>query len=213
MDDRLPEYVAARLKDPLPGRPAQAMFEPELCFGRHFGIPGFRARQAGVFVLLFPADGQWHLPLTIRPQHMQLHPGQISLPGGTANPGEVGPQSALRELHEELGVPDNAVEVLGRLSPLYLFASDFVVTPWIGVVRHRPVWRPSAEEVAEVLEVPLFHLIEPSSRGRHIRRQGGVEISAPHFGWQGERIWGVTSMILGELAAIVRQIEGLGTGG
>jgi 8-oxo-dGTP pyrophosphatase MutT (NUDIX family) len=211
MNLRLPELLAARLmQPPLPGREAQRRFEPALCYGRHFGPPTTRARAASVLVLLYPHEGDWRLPLTVRPATLVAHAGQISLPGGSVDPGETGPQAALRELEEELGVSRAEIELLGGLSPLYVFVSEFLVTPWVAVARERPAWAPSPFEVAELLELPLAHLLDPANQGRHARRQRGVELSAPHFLYGRHRIWGATSMILAELAAIIKEMEARG---
>jgi 8-oxo-dGTP pyrophosphatase MutT (NUDIX family) len=203
--DDLARQLAARLRRPLPGRAAQARFEPELSYGRHFGPPPADARQAVVLVCLYPHGGQWYLPLTIRPATMVVHAGQISLPGGRVEPGETGQQAALREFEEELGVPSSAVELIGRLTPLYLFASNFQVTPWVGLAHDRPQFQPDRREVAELLEVPLAHLIAPANHGSHARRHHGVALAAPHIAWGRHRIWGATSMILGELAALLNE--------
>ena len=204
----LPEQLAARLiEKPLPGRAAQRRFEPSLCYGRHLGPPAVRARAAAVLALLYPHEGEWHLPLTVRPATLVAHAGQISLPGGSVDPGETGPQAALRELEEELGAGAQGVELLGGLSPLYVYVSEFQVTPWVAVAKERPDFAPSPYEVAELLEVPLSHLLDPANRGRHSRRQRGIEYSAPHFLWGRHRIWGATSMILGELVEILENIE------
>jgi 8-oxo-dGTP pyrophosphatase MutT (NUDIX family) len=209
MKSDLPERLAARLmQKPLPGRAAQRRFEPGLCYGRHFGPPTMWSRAAAVLVLLYPHEGGWHLPLTVRPATLVAHAGQISLPGGSIDPGETSPQAALRELEEELGIGGQEIELLGGLSPLYVFVSEFQVTPWIAVARRRPAFVPSPIEVAELLEVPLAHLVDPANQGRHMRRQRGVELSAPHFLWGRHRIWGATSMILAELVALAEEIGG-----
>src|SRR5690606_9786945 len=116
---QLPEQLARRLQQgQLPGRKAQARFEPLLSYGRHFGPPRYDARPAAVIALLFPAEGDWHLPLVLRPARLAAHGGQIGLPGGVVEPGESAQQAALRELEEELGVPPGAVHTIGELSPL-----------------------------------------------------------------------------------------------
>ena len=194
------------MQQPLPGWTAQARFQPELSFGRHRGPAPTGARPAAVLVLLYPHRDAWHLPLMLRPLHMPDHGGQVSLPGGMIEPGESSRQAALREYTEELGAPAEGVRVLGQLSPLYLFASNFQITPWIAVSDAAPCWKPSEREVERLLEVPIAHLLDPANAGHVERRQRGLAFRAPCFNWQSERIWGATSMILAELVATVREV-------
>lgn len=202
----LPRRLAARLSKPLPGRPAQARFEPELSYGRHFGPPPFDARPATVLALLYPHEGHWFLPLTIRPATLPFHAGQISLPGGSIDPGETSADAALRELHEELGVAGEGLELLGQLSPLYLYGTNFVLAPWVAAMHHRPSFAVSPMEVAELLETPLAHVVDPRHWGTHARRNRGVALSAPHIAFGRHRIWGATGMILGELIAVLEDL-------
>lgn len=204
-DDQLSARLLRQLQQPLPGWVAQAPFAPELSYGRHAGPVPADARQAAVLALLYPHQGAWHIPLTVRPTTMHAHAGQISLPGGTTELGEASFECALRELTEELGVSPDRVELLGSLTPLYLFVSNFVITPWIGVARKRPDWVPNPFEVAELLEIPLAHLIDSRNRGSHARQHRGLSLTVPHLQWGRHRIWGATSMILGEFAAVVRE--------
>ena len=89
--------------------------------------------------------------------------------------------------------------MLGQLSPLYLFASNYAITPWVGAVDAAPSWRPNRREVDRLLEVPLAHLADPVNTGRIERATGGLRFFAPCFCWQSDRIWGATSMVLAEL--------------
>lgn len=201
MNTELPDQLAAQLAGPLPGWQAQAHYQPELSFGRHRGPAPTGARPAAVLVLLYPREGQWHVPLMLRPAHMPDHGGQVSLPGGVIEAGESSRQAALREFSEELGAPADELAVLGRLSPLYLFASNFQIEPWVAATGQAPPWNPSQREVERLLEVPLSHLLDPRNTGHIERRQRGLEFRAPCFSWEQERIWGATSMILAELVA------------
>jgi len=197
--------LAQRLALPLPGRAAQSRFEPEGAAGRHY-VPSPTARVAAVLVLLYLHEGEWYLPLTLRPETLPDHPGQISLPGGSVEATESLQQAALRELDEELGVPAEGIELVGLLSPLYVFGSNFLVNPLVGVLAGRPAWVPSPSEVAEVIELPLKHLLDASQHGTHTRLFDGATRSVPHIAWQEHRVWGATSMILGELIAAVREL-------
>jgi 8-oxo-dGTP pyrophosphatase MutT (NUDIX family) len=210
---RLPQWLAERLKRPLPGNRAQARFQPELSYGRYFGPAPGGARSAAVIILLYPNDESsgrghvtWHVPLTLRPDHLPDHAGQISLPGGAIEPQESSQRAALRELNEELGVAADGIEVLGELSPIYLFRSNFLIQPWLASTRDRPVWRPNSAEVAELLEVPLETLCQPSSTRFDEHRYGRLTFRAPAFVWQHHAIWGATAIILAELVALVEEL-------
>lgn len=199
------ERVARRLTQPLPGRPAQAQFEPEMSFGRHFGPPPPDARPAAVVALMYPHAGQWHVPLTVRPTSMQTHAGQISFPGGGVEPGESPEEAVLRELHEELGVDPVTVRLLGQLSPLYLYNSNYLVLAWTAVLDARPDFAPDPHEVAELLELPLGQLADRRHWGVTARRARGIGVRVPHIRIGQHRIWGATSMILGELVAVLEE--------
>lgn len=207
MNTRLPAELTRRLQQPLPGWQAQAAYQPELSFGRHRGPAPQNARPAAVLALLYPRDGRWHLPLMLRPLHMPDHGGQVSLPGGMIEGGESSRQAALREFSEELGAPADDLQILGRLTPLYLFASNFQITPWVAFTEQLPRWSPNQREVEQLLEVPLAHLLDPAATGHVERRQRGLAFRAPCFQWESERIWGATCMILAELVATLRELE------
>lgn len=203
LNPQLPSLLTDRLRSDLPSWSAQARYQPELSFGRHRGPAPWDARPAAVLLLLYPREGAWHIPLTLRPAHMLDHASQVSLPGGTIEPGETSQQAALREYAEELGAPPADVRMLGRLSELYLFASNYRVEPWLAAVDVAPTWNPSRGEVERLLEVPLAHLTDPANTATFERRQRGITYSAPCFTWQSERIWGATSMVLAELVSLV----------
>lgn len=206
MSADLPARLARRLARPLPGRAAQARFEPELSCGRHFAPPRPDARAAAVAVLLYRQDKDWYIPLTRRVATLAAHAGQISLPGGTAEPGETPEDAALRELREELGIAREGIELLGRLSPLYLFVTNYSITPCVAAIDARPPFTPEPEEVAELIELPLGVLLDPAARGHHVHENRGLRMLVPHIAWRGHKIWGATSMILGELAAALEEV-------
>ena len=159
-----------------------------------------------MLVLLYEREDAWHIPLTLRPDHLAAHAGQISLPGGLIEPGERSENAAFRELWEELGTPATGLELTGQLSPIYLFVSNYEVNAWVATVRTRPVLEPNPAEVAELLEVPLAHLLHRDHRSVHVVTTQGVTYTAPCFNWAGHSIWGATSMILAELVEILAEI-------
>lgn len=178
-------------------------FAPELSYGRHAGPAPCTARPAAVLVLLYPLDGQWHVLLTLRPTHLPTHAGQISLPGGAVDPGETAEQCAAREWTEELGTPGIEFEFVGRLAPLYVFASNYVVTPCVAVSQQAPTFSANQQEVAEVFQLPLRDLWDASRLGEHEQRRGSMVFRAPHIVCHGYRIWGATALVLGELLSVL----------
>ncbi|MFO0899249.1 MAG: CoA pyrophosphatase [Pirellulales bacterium] len=205
LDVELPTQLGRRLQAPLPGPAAQRRFEPELSYGRHGGPPAKGLRPAAVLALLYPREDRWHIPLTLRPANLANHASQISLPGGRIEPGESAEAAALRELHEELGVPPGDVQLLGRLTPLVVYSGGFYVEPLVGVCWQPPAFDPSPAEVDQLLEMPLQWLCDDRSHCRAEQRRFGTTFSAPGFACQGLCVWGATAMMLAELVAVVGQ--------
>jgi hypothetical protein len=140
------------------------------------------------------------LPLTVRPVTLAHHAGQISLPGGRVETGESSFNAALRELNEELGFCATHM-VVGRLTDCYVYASDFLVTPWIiANLEADTCWRPHASEVQSVVEMPLAILLDERSQGRATITRGPLIFDAPCYHFGPSPIWGATSIILSELA-------------
>lgn len=202
----LPDLLAMRLLQPLPGEASQLAFQPQLSHGRHFHPAPPWARRAAVMLLLYPGVGGWHLPLVLRTAHLNKHAGQVGLPGGGIEAGESPQAAALRELEEELGVPPAQVRVLGQLSPLNLYISDYTVEPWVGVTPARPLFRPDPGEVEALIEAPLSQLANSASRTRLAVERGQLRFWAPGIALDTHTVWGATAMILGEFLALLDEI-------
>lgn len=205
---QLIERLEVRLRQNLPGRKAQRRFSPELSYGRHSGPVAHDARSAAVMALLYPGPQGWNLPLIVRPDDSPTHAGQISFPGGISEAGESVERTALRELHEEIGIDGPGVEVLGRLTAVYVFNSNFLVTPVVGVHRGHVQFRLCPSEVADVIELPIDHLLDSSHYGQHVIQRGDVSFAAPHIRFGKHLIWGATSMMLGELIEVLGHVGG-----
>ena len=119
---------------------------------------------AGVLVPLYVEDGELHAVFTKRREDLRRHPGEISFPGGRYDEGESDLRAtALREAHEEIGLPPDAVEIVGALQPTPTIATGYAVYPFVGLIEPGRVWTLSAREVAEVLELSLSEL-DPDTR-------------------------------------------------
>jgi len=206
MNERLPELLKRRLAEPLPGAAVDALFGVRPMRLHHYDPPPPDARRAAVLILFYPHEGAWHLPLTLRPAHLEDHAGQVSFPGGAIEPDETAREAAIREFHEELGAERHAIEPLGTLSPIYVQASHFRITPWVAVAGTRPDFQPNPAEVEQLIEAPLSHLLDPANHRSHRREHAGETFSAPHFHWQSHQIWGATCLMLGELVMVLEGI-------
>jgi 8-oxo-dGTP pyrophosphatase MutT (NUDIX family) len=168
---------------------------------------GVVPRQAAVLILLYPDAGDLRLPLTVRSDRLPNHRGEVSLPGGAIDPGEDGPISAaLREAHEELGVPPEAVTVWGTLSPLYISPSNYRITPVVGMIDPAPALRPNDAEVSSVITVTVRELLDPALVVEEQWTLRGAEVRVPFFAIAGHKVWGATAIVLSEFVARMRRV-------
>ncbi len=177
--------------------------------------PFLDCRRAGVLVLLYPApvgqfsklpradDEEVCLVLTRRTDAVDNHRGQISFPGGSMDPGEDIVATALREAREELGIDSARVEVLGQLSPLYIPPSGFCIYPVVACTAERPCFIPAPDEVAEILETPLAHLLDPATREEEVWPIRGQHVRVPFYRVGPHKVWGATAMVLCELLVLL----------
>jgi 8-oxo-dGTP pyrophosphatase MutT (NUDIX family) len=183
---------------------------PQLTYGRHAGPARSDARCAAVAIVLYQQDSAWHVPLTMRPAGMRTHGGQVSFPGGSMEVDENSRDAAHRELVEELfadrQLTDVRVDWLGSLAPLFVFVSNMTVTPWVGVLREQPEWRPHPGEVEHVLPLSLEHLLREDEAVAMTIRRGSLEFSAPRLVVEGEDVWGTTAVLLGELRGWLQRV-------
>jgi len=162
--------------------------------------------QAAVLVPLYLADGELHAVFTKRREDLRRHPGEISFPGGRYDEGEANLEAtALREAHEEIGLPPDAVEIVGALTPTPTMVTGYAVYPFVGVIEAGLEWTLSAREVAEVLELSISDLRAGYDRRRLLRR--GVPIRTDTYLVGDNLIWGATARILGDLLGRLGQLE------
>jgi 8-oxo-dGTP pyrophosphatase MutT (NUDIX family) len=140
---------------------------------------------------------------TKRTSHLKAHSGQVSFPGGRAEPEDPTPEfTALREAEEEIGLAMDRVEVLARL-PDYLTRTGFRVTPVIGVVKPPLDLKPDPREVEDVFEVPLAFLLDPGNHQRRTRQLQGRTVGYYEMQYESRVIWGATA---GMVVNLYRQL-------
>lgn len=165
---------------------------------------------AAVLILLYPhrsgprAALVPHLALTRRTEALPRHRGQISLPGGRWDPEDGSLlQTALREAQEELGVDPAQLEVWGCLEPEHIVVSHYLVAPFVAYSPRRPAFRPAPGEVAELIEVPLALLLDPTTLAEEIWEIRGAPREVSFYRHGEHKIWGATARVLAKLVALL----------
>ena len=155
--------------------------------------------------VLLPVIGGGDLVFTRRTEHLPRHPGEISFPGGLVHAEDADLSvTALRETHEELGLPPGRVELLGALPPVHTFVSAILVVPFVGMLEGEPVFIPDEGEIAEVLRYPIAEL-DAAETTVEWPRDGHVYRGFAYPMADGNTIWGATAKILNELLDVLRR--------
>ncbi|MEX1196783.1 MAG: CoA pyrophosphatase [Pseudohongiellaceae bacterium] len=157
-----------------------------------------RVREASVLIPFHSPPGvdEPHILLTLRPEYLRSHAGQVSLPGGRREPEDESPQAtALRESEEEIGAQAHQIEVIGELGAVYM-PSGYRITPFVGILAPDTQIRPCPVEVECTFHAPASLLLNPDNyrRSSMIFRNREREILELQYGEY--RIWGATAAIL-----------------
>lgn len=169
--------------------------------------PGSGVRRAAALVCLFPdAGGDVRVVLTERIDHGGHHSGEVSLPGGKVEPGETDPvETALREAREEVGLDPAAcgLLVLGFLEPTWIPASNFLVTPVVGLADRAPELRADPGEVSAIFDARLETFLPDAPRAILERSIRGRSLRHGAYPVEGRIVWGATARILAQLGALL----------
>jgi 8-oxo-dGTP pyrophosphatase MutT (NUDIX family) len=158
-------------------------------------------KDAAVLVPLFE-DGGLHAVFTRRRHDLRRHAGEISFPGGRRDDDEALADTALREAHEEVGLPPDRVRLVGALPPTPTFVTNYAIYPFVGVIEPGFAWVLQHAEVAAVIELSLDDLRAGYGERRLVRR--GIPFRTPTYEAGGHVIWGATARIVGDLLSRLR---------
>jgi 8-oxo-dGTP pyrophosphatase MutT (NUDIX family) len=162
---------------------------------------------AAVLVPLYLDGGDLHAVFTRRRDDLRRHAGEISFPGGRQDDDESDLRlTALREAEEEIGLPPDAVELIGALQPTPTIATNYAVYPFVGLIEPGQEWEPSAREVETVIELSLADLRAGYGRQRLLRR--GVPFRTDVYVVGEHLIWGATARMIGDLLERIDRLEG-----
>lgn len=200
------EELSNKLQLDLPGEEAQykmAHVNRER-FSQHLiDVESYRA--SAVMILFYPNENNDTVILLIeRPQYDGHHSGQIAFPGGKAEPDDTDlSHTAIREFFEETGSSLHP-NLIGKLTPVYIPVSKFMVQPYVGYLESKPVFSPDIKEVQELIEWRVDDLLNPLIiKETEVNASSGVKFTTPYFDVYGKVLWGATAMMLSELKHIL----------
>jgi len=159
-----------------------------------------RYRRAAVLIPLFKKDGEYHILFTRRTDKVQTHKGQISFPGGRKDPKDKDLlATALREAREEMGIEEKDVQILGELDDICTVASDFCVSPFVGLLPYPYPYKINRDEIEEVIEAPLSGLLDHRRFRQELFERDGQSFPVYFYQHRDHTIWGATARILKQL--------------
>jgi len=167
------------------------------------------AKKAGVLALFYPdRNHQASLVLILRKTYEGVHSGQVGFPGGKLEKYDTSLEmAALRETHEEIGVPIRDIKVLTALTELYIPPSNFYVQPYLGISSNNLSFYKDDLEVEEIIEVPIKHFLnEDLVIFKKVSTSYNVDVEVPAFYLNEYIVWGATAMILSEIKDLLKQL-------
>ena len=202
------EQLKQRLQQPLPGEEIQHRMAPiSRLQNKYLSPENYNPRKSAVMIILFPQDNSIKTVFIERPVYEGVHSGQVGFPGGKYEDADIElKQTALRETFEEIGIDPEKIEVIGRLTDLYINPSNFLVSPFIGYVNEVPHFIADKREVKQIVVYNLFDLNNESIRSeKEINFSGGFTLKTPYYEIKGLTVWGATAMMVSELNVVIEE--------
>jgi len=202
------ELVPKIKKSSLPGIDSQFKLAPSIRkkLGKDININERNPNIAAVLSLLFPdAMGEMQMVFMLRKTYKGVHSNQIGFPGGKVEVDDNNLEAtALRETYEEIGVSSTEITVLKELTDVYIPPSNFLVKPFLGVLKRRPEYILEEKEVERLIEIPLKSILSDKYiASQVITTSYANEIEVPIFKFNEEVIWGATAMMLSEIKDLI----------
>jgi 8-oxo-dGTP pyrophosphatase MutT (NUDIX family) len=159
-------------------------------------VDGAELTPSAVMVLLYPKGGEYCILLNKRSEQVEHHKGEISFPGGARDPEDRDSlETALRETEEEMGINRDDITVIGEMDEV-VTRSNFLINVFTGTIKYPYPFKPSAIEIAEVLEFPVSALIDPANRRTETRWDDGHPVTLYSYVHQQHVVFGATARIL-----------------
>ena len=204
------EKLSIRLKKELPGEKAQALMAPanRKKYAELMSDATLTPQLSAVLILIYPEQHSLKTLFIQRPVYDGVHSGQIAFPGGRFENEDINLiNTALRETEEEVGVKLTTDNIIGSLSDIYIYPSNYLVKPFIGYTDKKPQLLIDKREVEKCIETNLVALNDHSlKKETTINYTNGLKIKAPYYDVEGHIVWGATAMIISELNAVLNDL-------
>jgi len=202
------KYVPKIEKEKLLAADAHAKMAPleRISFLKEMNYENRNPREAAVLMLFYPKKGVTHLALIVRNTYPGVHSSQIGFPGGKVEIEDKDlEETALRETHEEVGIPSHKIQIVKPFSKVYIPPSNFLVSPFMGISHEELSFIPDFDEVKSVLEFPLFSFLDDNSiTNVKMTTSYATDIEVPAFMVEKYIVWGATAMMMSELKEAVK---------
>ncbi len=204
------EYVPKLMEVSLPAEEAHFKMAPleRIVNMKNLKIETKNPKTAAVMMLFYPKNGMTHLVLIVRNTYQGIHSAQIAFPGGKYETrDEIFENTALRETHEEIGIPPASIEVMRPFTRLYIPPSNFMVHPFLGISKEELVFVGDSNEVADIIELPLsVFLADETIVNVNLTTSYADKIEVPAFKIEEHIVWGATAMMLSELKEVLKKV-------
>ena len=202
------ELVPKIKKSSLPGIDSQFKLAPSIRkkLGKEINLEERNPNKAAVLSLLFPdVTGEMQMVFMLRKTYKGVHSNQIGFPGGKVEIDDSNLEAtALRETYEEIGVSSMDITVLKELTDVYIPPSNFLVKPFLGILKRRPEYILEEKEVERLIEIPLKSILSDKFiESQIITTSYAKGIEVPVFKFDNEVIWGATAMMLSEIKDLI----------
>ncbi len=188
----------------LPGFKAHKQMIPE---GRVYQKRASNPKKSAVNIVTYLYNNELCFVLTQRAKKMEYHSGQISLPGGSKDDEDKNLwETAKRETFEEIGIEITDENYIGKLTPLYIDVSNFMVYPFVSFLKKKPILKGNKTEVEKIYEVNFMEFFDPKNKYFSSIQLKEKKINFPYFELEGQEVWGATAMILQEFFEIFKKL-------
>lgn len=204
------QYVPKLMEVSLPAEEAHFKMAPleRIESVKNIKLETKNPKNAGVMMLFYPKKSITHLVLIVRNTYKGVHSAQIAFPGGRYEiRDEIFENTALRETHEEIGIHPQNIQVIRPFTRMYIPPSNFMVHPFLGISKEELAFTPDANEVADIIELPLsVFLSDEIIVNVNLSTSYAENIEVPAFKIENHIVWGATAMMLSELKEVLKKV-------